>query len=275
MKTSNVFRLLVAALIVLATFADVKSAAAQQISVSPARILFRGEPGQTVSQTVLISNSGDTNFEFITSIRDWKRDSLGNKLYQPSGTLPHSNANQLRLDETNFIVGPHQKKTVTVYLDIPKNQQDTIATNSMLFFTQTNPSERKAAGNGGIGIKIGYEFGIQVFYNPAAAQKGELEFDSFAYTAKAGDQQALLTIGYHNSGTINKTGQLRVELTKRKTGEEIKLKGLPVAIMPLGHQYIRVTLPDNLPKGAYLAMGILDTGSGYRLKIAEKNFDVQ
>ncbi|NIG55659.1 hypothetical protein [Chitinophaga sp. Cy-1792] len=276
MNSKNLFRLATPLLFSMIILADAGSASAQQISISPARITFQGDPGQTVSETVLISNSGETDFEFIAGIKDWKRDSMGTKLYQPSGTLPHSNAGQVRLDATNFTVAPHQKKVITVYMDIPQTSGDSIATNSMLFFTQTNPSERKTPDNKGIGIKIGYEFGIQVFYNPSSARKGELEFDSMNYSEKAeGQQVSMLVIGYHNTGQINKTGQLRVELTNKNTGEEIKLKAAPVAIMPLGYQYIQVPLPENLPKGQYLAIGMLDAGAGYRLKIAEKNFDVR
>ncbi|MBV8251428.1 MAG: hypothetical protein JO154_02375 [Chitinophaga sp.] len=269
------FKYQIVAFAIMLILARSVHAGAQQISISPARITFHGEPGQTVSETVLISNSGDTNFEFVTSVKDWKRDAIGNKLYQPAGTLPHSNAEQVRLTETHFVVAPHERKTVTVYMDIPQ-ANDPIATNSMLFFTQTNPSERKSAAQGAIGIKIGYEFAIQVFYNSNLAKKGEVEFDSFDYKPTSDkNTPSSLVVGYHNTGEINKTGQLRVELTNKHTGQEIKLQPSPVAIMPLGKQFINVVLPADLPKGDYLAVGMLDTGAGYRLKVGEKNFHVE
>ncbi|KIO76136.1 hypothetical protein TH53_16595 [Pedobacter lusitanus] len=83
---------------------------AQAISFSPTRLFFKGNPGETLTETITISNSGKEPYEFITSIQDWKRDSLGNKIYFPMGTLASSNGRNIRLSSTNIKINPGEKK---------------------------------------------------------------------------------------------------------------------------------------------------------------------
>lgn len=251
------------------------TAKAQEISVSPAYINFEGKPGETVSQTVTLTNTGKKPYDFAINLKDWKRDSLGNKIYSEVGTLPHSNANQIRIIENTLTLMPGEKKTTTIYMEIPTQQTDRIALNSMLFFTQTNPDDMTTE-NASVGIKISYEFGIQLFYNPLGALRGDLAFESFdADLASETSSTPSMTVAYKNTGEVNKLGFLRMELTNKQTGEELKLDPIPFAIMPLSNQKIPVSLPPSLKAGDYLAVAILDAGTGYNLKVAEKNVRVQ
>lgn len=248
---------------------------AQEISVSPAYINFEGKPGETVSQTVVLTNSGKKPYDFVISVKDWKRDSFGNKIYSEAGTLSHSNANRIRLIENTITLLPGEKKTATIYMDIPQQQADRMASNCMLFFTQANPDDVKT-DQASIGIKVSYEFGVQVFYNPIGALKGDLEFENFDFgLATAKSSTPALTVTYRNTGEVNKLGFLRMELTNKETGEERKIDPIPFAIMPLNSQKISVHLPDSIGRGEYLAVAILDAGVGQNLKVAEKNIHVQ
>ncbi|MGJ7031138.1 hypothetical protein [Niabella hirudinis] len=248
---------------------------AQQISFSPMRLFFKGAPGETVSETITISNTTSQPYEFLLNLKDWNRDSLGTKHYFPESSLPHSNAKNISLPQTNFIIAPGEKKIYTVNMRIPLADTQKTASNSMLFFTQVNAPRTNAKAKPGLGIRISMEFGIQLFYTPQAADRGSLQFEAFNYESLRIKDSAVqrLIVKYQNTGQVHKDGFIRFELTNKQTGEEIKPAPVPMAIAPLSNQVAYCPLVKQAP-GDYLAVAILDTGAGNDLQVAEKNIHV-
>ncbi|MBZ4189111.1 hypothetical protein [Niabella beijingensis] len=249
---------------------------AQQLSFSPMRLFFKGAPGENVSEALIIANTTAAPYEFLVSIQDWNRDSLGVKHYFPANTLPRSNAQRIRLPQTSLVIAPGETKTYLVTMQIPPAGTQHTTTNSMLFFTQTNARRAESGDKSGIGLKISLEFGIQLFYTPGTAEKGTLRFLAFNYDPPAAGDTALqrLAIRYQNTGSVHKDGFVRFELTNKQTGAEIKPDPIPFAIMPLSEQVVYCRLND-IPEGDYLAVAILDTKSDNDLKVAEKNIHVK
>jgi hypothetical protein len=251
---------------------------AQEVSFSPSRVFFKGNPGETVTETVSINNAGTETFEFIASVQDWKRDTLGMKIFSPGGTLLHSNASAIKLPLTSMQVLPGEKKNFTISMLIPPaEKRDSLASNSMLFLTQTNAQKARVDAGSGIGIRVHYEFGIQVFYTPNGAKTGEMNFLEFQSQEVLVDKKKTtrLAVKFENTGEIHKDGQLRFELTNKETGEEIKLPPVPMAITPKSFQWAYCPLPAQLAKGSYLAVAILNNGENIHIKVAEKEFDIK
>lgn len=259
------------------SFCEMPSASAQ-ISVSPSRIFFEGKPGETVMQVVTLHNEGQKEYEFNINLKDWNRDSSGIKVYAEAGTMPLSNANYISLNQSMITLQPGESKDVPVHLQIPAAGLGTLATNSMLFFTQ-NVKEEQASNIPSIGIKVGFEYGIQLFYNPYGAQVGDLEFLSFDLLSKAqeGSEKKGIQIKYNNSGQVNKMGVLKIELTHKVTGEEVILEPTVFAIMPTAEQGIFLEFPEHLKAGDYLAIAMMTSDSNERknnIKIAKKDIHV-
>ncbi|MEN5086467.1 hypothetical protein ABE426_08350 [Sphingobacterium faecium] len=244
---------------------------AQGISVSPSRIFFKGEVGQTVSQTISFSNASASTFYFVASIKDWDRDSLGIKQYFPVDQRKQSNGSWLALSDNSIRLAPGETKSVNLSMTIPKENKSLALTNSMLFFTQVK--EQKADVPQGVNMNILLEFGIQVYHVPVGLPVGDLLFLAFedkGIVSKEADQQVRkMMVKVKNTGQINKDAYVRFELTNIETGEEIPVKSIAVAMLPDAEQWIQLDLPATL-KGRYLAVAILDAGAQYDLKIAEK-----
>lgn len=243
----------------------------QGISVSPSRIFFKGEAGQIVTQTITFTNSSKTNFNFIPSIKDWDRDSLGVKKYYPLGELDRSNGAWLSLSESSVHLGPGETTTVNLSMQIPTNRPATELTNSMVFFTQVKEQQRQDLQQG-LGINVLLEVGVQVYHLPSGLSSGDLEFLAFedeGILPTKADNIRRMAVKIKNTGEINKDAYVRFELTSIETGDEIPIKSIAVAILPNAEQWIHLDLPADL-KGHYLAVAILDAGSQYDLKVAEK-----
>lgn len=244
-------------------------AVGQGLSVAPSRIFFKGKPGQTVTESITFTNNSDKPFTFTSVIKDWERDSLGTKVYHPVGKLKESNGNWLSLSESTIILQPGQTKQVALNMQITKDA--TALTHSMVFFTQAN-EQKKIDTKVKIGLNVLLEVGVQVYHVPDGLLPGTLEFLAFEDRGIKKKDTALvraMSIKVKNNGQLNKDAYVRFELTNIETGEEITIKPIAIAMLPYAVQSIHLELPGNL-KGRFLAVSILDAGSQYSLKVAEK-----
>jgi len=244
-------------------------AVGQGLSVAPSRIFFKGKPGQTVTESITFTNNSDKPFTFTSVIKDWERDSLGTKVYHPVGKLKESNGNWLSLSESTIILQPGQTKQVALNMQITKDA--TALTHSMVFFTQAN-EQKKIDTQVKIGLNVLLEVGVQVYHVPDGLLPGTLEFLAFEDRGIKKKDTALvraMSIKVKNNGQLHKDAYVRFELTNIETGEEITIKPIAIAMLPYAVQSIHLELPGNL-KGRFLAVSILDAGSQYSLKVAEK-----
>ncbi len=241
----------------------------QDISISPSIMFFNADPGHAVSNSIKITNHGGRTYEFQVNIKDWTRDSTGRKVYADPGTLPFSNANWIRLNESIIRVLPNQVVNVPVQMEIPIDHKSERSSNSMFFLTQINPDEQET-NHPSIGIQINYEFGVQIFHNPLSAKKGEVVFTNIVCQEQKDTKKRLVRIDFENNGYIHKTGQIRVELTNLETGKDYKLDPIHFAIMPLGKQFQIFELNHEIENGNYQLVSLIDVGDEYELNIGEK-----
>lgn len=242
----------------------------QGISVSPSRIALSGQPGQTVSQAITFTNTSDKNLNFISSLKDWDRDEYGIKRYYPAGQLEHSNSNWISLSSSSIQLAPGESKVINVNLRVPDDSKVQL-TNSMLFFTQVN-EQKKANNQPGLSVNVVIELGIQVYNIPAGLERGDLEFLAFedlGIIVKESKDSRRLSLKIKNTGGINKEASVRFELTNIESGQEIPVNSVAIAMLPDAEQWINLDLPSSLT-GKYLIVAILDAGTQYDLKIAEK-----
>jgi hypothetical protein len=246
------------------------NAMGQGFSVSPSRLVFSGNPGETVSQSVTFSNNSPNSLSFINRIQDWDRDSLGNKTYYEGNTRPLSNAKWISLSSNSVEIRPGEVKQVIVSLNIPADAK--VLTHTMIFFTQVKEQQTEQVKGISLGLNILMEVGVQVYYLPKGLNAGEFEFlafDDHGIVEQGGIKMRTLALKIHNKGSINKDATIKFELTNKETGEEIKLVPEIIAMLPDATQWVMMRLPANL-KGKFLAVALLDAGSTYDLKVAEK-----
>ncbi|RZM09029.1 MAG: hypothetical protein EOO88_49385 [Pedobacter sp.] len=241
----------------------------QGLSVAPSRIFFKGKPGQTVTESITFTNNSNKTLTFTSAIKDWERDSLGTKVYYPASKLKESNGNWLSLSESTIVLAPGQTKQVALNMQIPTNA--IAMSQSMVFFTQAN-EQRKVDAQVKIGLNVLLEVGVQVYHVPDGLLPGTLEFLAFddrGIKKKDTASVRAMRVKVKNNGQLNKDAYVRFELTNIETGEEITIKPIAIAMLPNAVQSIQLELPGNL-KGRYLVVSILDAGSQYSLKVAEK-----
>src|SRR5690606_17686675 len=121
---------------ILAFFTGIISVKAQGISMSPTRLFFSGNPGETLTENVTFTNGSSNPITLNTRVNDWYRDSIGEKIYEDPNTLQKSNSSWVSLPEELFTVEPASTLSIPVTMHIPQGVSAKDVTNSMLFFTQ-------------------------------------------------------------------------------------------------------------------------------------------
>jgi len=242
----------------------------QGFSIAPSRVFFSGNPGETVTRDLVFTNTSGKKMSFVTKMQDWDRDSIGNKVYYASNTMPVSNAQWLSLPGNEITVEPGETKQVSLTMVIPPTAKK--LSHSMVFFTQRHEQQPLTNTKAGIGINVIMEVGIQVYYTPPGLNGGDLEFKAFedrGIIETEGVKNRKIALKIHNNGDLNKDAWVKLELTNKETGEEVKIAPAIIAMLPGATQWVTINLPAHL-KGKFLAIAMLDAGSFYDLKVAEK-----
>ncbi len=258
-------------LLIVCTIFTITSVAAQGVSMSPTRLFFTGNPGETVTETVLLNNSSVKDYTLSISYKDWERDENGNKVYFEPGTLEKSNASWISTFENTLSIPPESTTEVLVTMQIPEEASDATVTNSMMFFTQLPRQSDKASFQSGIGIITLFEFGLHIYYTPPANTVKSLEITNMEEVLDEETQNRNVAVSIRNDGNVVNDATVEFELTNTDTGAEIKLEPKPISMMPEAGQVVRFTLPENL-SGNYLGVAIIKMGDTNDMRVGEKTF---
>lgn len=243
---------------------------AQGISMSPTRLFFTGNPGETVTQKVTIHNSSDKEYVFNLNYKDWVREEDGNKVYVDAGTTKTSNATWLSTVENSVTIPAGTKKEIVVTMQIPANAKAAV-TNSMLFFTQLPQQANQTQVQNGIGIITLFEVGLHIFYTPPGNQIKSLEITNITEVINENPANRKVAVSIQNDGNTVNDATVECELTNTDTGKEIKLPPISISMLPGTNQVVQFSLPENI-SGNFLGVTIIKMAGSNDLRVGEKNF---
>ena len=244
----------------------------QGVSMSPTRLFFTGNPGEVVSQTVVMSNSSDNDYIFNINTKDWNRSEDGTKVYFEPGVLKQSNSAWISTLETNINLPAKSTKEVLVTMRIPANATSAELSNSMLFFTQIGKQKDELKLDKGIGIIALFEFGLHVYYTPPTNKVVSLDIVSIEALPKQKDNSQAVIIRLLNDGNVVNDATVELELTNTDSGEEIKLAPINLSMMPGTFQNVLHKLPEHI-KGKYSGAVIVKMAGSNDLRVGEKSFE--
>jgi hypothetical protein len=252
---------------------------AQSISISPSRVFLTGNAGQELSQQVTLYNTSPQPVTFRSSLKDWKRDSIGEKHYFSPNTLPLSNASWVEIIPNVVNIPPKGSSKVMIIMRVPALlPAKAVVANSMLFLTQINEQSTKVETRGAnprIGVLVKLEFGVHIYFTPEGSANKELDFVAFDYKGKQtikNRKTRQIAIKIKNSGNVVTDGYLRFDITNQTTGEEVKISPKAISMLPGDEQIIYADLPAEL-SGKYVLIALLDSGEETSLKVAKKELE--
>lgn len=242
------------------------------ISVSPPRVYYTLNPGETGSQKVLVSNiSKDHSLNLSFTLGDWKYDTYGNNLMFSPDSLDNSCAGWMSLPGGMYItLEPGERREIDVTMTVPLelDLEDNVQT-AMLFVTQMNPVDGVDAQ--GAAIKINVRQGIKIYRKGNVPEIKKVEIENLGYNKDANS----LVLQFSNNSNIWLNGHVSASLFNQNTGKELNIEPIDFYTMPDDQRVMQIPIGHELEKGKYTATVMIDYGDRTTIEAAELQFSYE
>lgn len=257
---------------VLFFFGSMQGKAQVGLSVSPPRVFYSLEPGETGSEKVLISNvSSEHPLHLSLTFGDWAYDLYGNNLMYAPDTLSNSCANWLTVPEGFYLsLEPGESREIDLTMTVPMEDRplENVQT-AMMFVTQMNPIDGVDAQ--GAAIQINVRQGIKIYRKGNAPESIAIAIQNLVFEEDAHS----LSLTFKNEGNLWINGNVTTVLFNQTTGKEVRLEPSDFYTMPGDERVMPIPLGEGLDKGTYMATVMIDYGDVTTIEAAELEFSYE
>lgn len=240
------------------------------ISVTPPRVYYTVNPGQTEVKEVVVTNVSESHtMELAVTLGDWQYNEYGENMMYPADSLDNSCAAWVTVPAASYIsLKPKESRAISVGITVPADVTDLDAVHTaMLYVTQMNPVDD--VNEQGANIKINVRSGIKLFQRTTVARKPKVEITNLTVDK----EEKSLWLEFENNGNIWIDGTVNTYLFSGATGKELELPATGFYTLPGDMRKMRVALPEDLDSGRYTATLMIDYGDANNIEAAEIEFE--
>lgn len=242
------------------------------ISVSPPRLYYEVNPGQTGTNEVVITNVSENNtLELSITLGDWMYNNYGENMVFSPDTLKNSCAGWVNIMGSSYLsLKPKESKNITINITVPQDLNDSIpAHTAMLYVTQMNPIDD--VDEKGANIKVSVRSGIKLFQRTSQSRVRKLEVNNLSWDKTSKN----ILLQFKNEGNVWIDGSVKSFLFNKSTGKEIPLEETTFYTMPSDNRILKLPIPNNIEKGGYIATVLIDYGDKNNIEAAELQFNYE
>lgn len=240
------------------------------VSVSPPRLYYEADPGQSNTQKVLVTNVSKNNaLDLAVSLGDWQYNQKGENMMFPADSLSTSCASwvSIKTEDNYFSLQPGEAKEIDVTLTTPNTLTgETPVHTAMLYVTQMNPVDD--VDSQGANIKVSVRSGIKLFHRTLENKNKKIEIQNLLFSKESKN----ISLHFENQGNIWANGIIYPELLNTGTGKKTNIDRIVFYSMPGDFRETEITLPKNLEPGKYVATILIDYGNDNTIEMAELTF---
>lgn len=201
----------------------------------------------------------------------------GKSSFLPAGKGKYSLSKWLNVSPTFVQMKANEVKKVKVTVSIPNDDSGRKAAWSILMVEQQAPRNNLLNTNRdgntiALGIVPTFAFGIFAYQNPPNVLTNKIEFRDFQLKDSKKGKASYIEVQNQGDGIAYRTSY--IDLTNLDTDIQQRLKVRNFTIVPDLIRDFSFTLPKNLPKGKYLAVGVLDYKSSEEIQAARMEFEI-
>ena len=230
------------------------------IRLYPSRLFFYQQEGLQQQKTVHLVNKSAKKVICLAEMLDWKRDSTGNKIYYPIGTLPTSGSSIMTVSQNTISLEPGEDKEITISMNM-KNGETTFK-NSMLFFTQVDTDTLQK------GLKILIQLGVHLYSVPQKYVDKIIIVSNAIIKDTGGGPNLCFDIANTTRAIIDT--EIKAEILNEEGEKQEESQKMHISSMP--DDSFRVTIPFNktskLKNGSKIIVYI-DNGFEHPLQMVE------
>lgn len=240
------------------------------ISVSPPRLYYEIDPGQSNTQKVAITNvSASHTLDLAVSLGDWKYDNTGENMMFPPDNLPTSCTSwvNIKKEDTYFSLKPGEIKEINVTMTTPNTLTGEVPVHTaMLYVTQMNPIDD--IDSQGAHIKVSIRSGIKLFHRTKESKNRRIEIQNLVFN----NELRQIALHFENKSNIWADGIVYSELMNTQTGKKTTIDHIIFYTMPGDYREMIIGLPEKVEPGKYVATIIIDYGDDNTIEMAELTF---
>ncbi|MCB0380101.1 MAG: DUF916 domain-containing protein [Flavobacteriales bacterium] len=248
------------------------------ISVSPAHFHLTQKPGEVKTYKINVKNDTETAKRFKVNIYDFDMNGKGKSSFMSPGKGKYSLSRWLNISPTFIELQPGEHKEVKFTVSVPDNEDGNKSAWSIIMVEQEEPRKKleppsKSDNTVALGVIPTFAFGVFVYQNPPNVITDNVEITNFSYSEK--DTTKIIAIEAANKGNGIAYCTSYIDLTNLNTGTQKRLTVKTFTILPELIRDFVFTLPKNLEKGNYLAIGVLDYENSEEIQAAKLNFEIK
>lgn len=250
------------------------------VSVSPSTMRFNVKPGNLKTMTLKMTNDTKKLYNFQVGFQDYGVGADGTSDAPVDKYSMYALSKYIVVSPTLIELKPRETKVINVTVDIPAGDSMAVSMWTILTLDQVIEREKLEIPSTsptaiGMGVKNSFGFGINVFQNPPNVIVNNVEIMAMNFNKKTSNSSNNIFMKAKNSGSGIGYCLYYLELTNLVTGKQTKLKVKQFAIFPGYSKEFKFELPQDIEKGPYSAMAVLDFGNKEELQTAELEFTVE
>jgi hypothetical protein len=224
-------------------------AAAQTISLSPAVVQLRGEPGQSTTQVLTLTNASSIDLEFLVEAKDVVvRD--GKRSFVNPGLVPSGIAATAVFSRGRVLVPAGQKQSVSVLLTLPPRTSTRAVV--VFFRGKTRIDAGRAASTVSLGTLLTFALGGRV----------SVAASNLAATPQSATANAAMVESLENDGSEPLVAKGLAVVLDSKGAIVGKAPFQPSRLLPGEKSAFRAEYAGELRKGTYRVLATFEYEGG-------------
>lgn len=247
------------------------------VSVSPAHFHLNLKQGQSKVYDITINNDTPATKSFDVNMYDFNMNGKGQSSFLPVGEGEYSLSEWVNISPTFVELKPFEKKKIQFTVTIPNTEAGKKAAWSIIMIEQQEARKsldpnNKTDNTVALGVVPTFAFGVFVYQNPPNVELNQVEFVDFVYDDLSDSKR--ISIVAQNKGDGISYCTSYIDLTNLKTGEQQRLKVKKFTILPGLIRDFIFEIPESIPKGDYIAVGVLDFENSEEIQAAKMEFSI-
>lgn len=251
---------------------------AQSASVSPSRVYFNADPGQTQVRQLTVTNNSETPQSFTISFSDFGSPGTAGKTeLLDEGEAENSATAWLSASPSLLELQPGESRDVDIILNVP-NEEDAarvVWSTALVKLARERTADPSLGEDAmGFGIMHTFQFVVHVFQTPKSVTYKNARIIAFEEDGLNEEGEKRIKLHLENTGDAIIDVAAYLELTNMRTGESRREKARAFTTLPGHSRIIHFVLPDDLSPGRYSVLGVADYGDRDAVIAAELELTV-
>ncbi len=249
----------------------------QSASVSPTRVYFNNNLGESRTKTVFIVNKSEKPQSYQVSFLDFDvTNKKGKPTLMGANKNSHSISPWISASPSFFTLPAGASKEIKVTLDTPNTPEaNSVKWGVMSLKLAKEQNAPLDEQNQQLGMAIVNTFQIIVYMFQSPPSITEKSADIYDFKSEMLNDKMTIMLATNNTSPSILDCRSYLEFTNLQTGWNHNTSKKRFTLLPGGAKETRFALPTDIPKGKYSVMGVVDYGSSNEIKAAELEIVVE